>query len=173
MKRSLVPLTHAAAKELRKKLYKKQKKCCALLNIEIPFNECVLDHKHKLKAQIAGPNGRGLVRGVLHHRTNTFEAKVGKAYKRMGLNRFIDLPTLLRNLADYLENPPCEQIYIHPNEREKVKKLSKIDYKRIVKYYKVLYPNRKKIPEYPKSGKETKTWKELLKKVNKLHYKKK
>jgi len=172
-KKQLIPLTSANASALRKRLYKKQNKCCAILKEPIPFNESVLDHKHKTKDQKAGPCNRGLIRGVLHFRINSFEAKVLSSYKRQGLNQYIYLPTLLRNLADYLENPPCKQIYIHPNEREKVKKLSKVDYKRIVKYYKILYPNKKKIPEYPKSGKETEKWKKLLKKVNKLHFKKK
>jgi hypothetical protein len=87
---------------------------------------------------------------------NSFEGKVAKIYKRYGLHKMIPLPELLRNLADYIENPPCPPMYIHPSERMPVKKLGKRDYNQIIKFYKHKYPNRRYIPNYPKSGKLTK-----------------
>jgi len=81
------------------------------------------------------------------------------------LHKFdITLPDLLRSLADYLEHPPMKPEYVHPNERI-FKKLGKRDYNKIVKYYFKMYPKRKKVPPYPKSGKLTKEFEALLEKV--------
>jgi hypothetical protein len=152
----LIQLKSGDIKGLRKKLFKAQGDCCALLKKKIEWKDASLDHKHKLKHQKSGPFGRGLVRGVLHVQANSFEGKVNKAYVRYGLHKFIELPELLRNLADYLENPPCPQKYIHPSERDAAIKLGKREYKKLVKFYKQKYPNRKYVPLYPKSGKFTK-----------------
>ena len=89
----------------------------------------VIDHKHKLKSNPAGPNGDGLVRGAINRHANIIEGKITNNWKRTGLEYTeADLPTFLRNLADYLENPPCEQVYIHPNERIKPCRLTKTCY---------------------------------------------
>jgi len=115
----------------------------------------VVDHKHKLKANPAGPNGDGLVRGAIDRFANALEGKITNNWKRMGLGKYTDLPTYLRNLADYLENPPCEQKYIHPSEKPKVKKLGKRVFNKIAKLYAEEYPKRKELT-YPKSNKPTK-----------------
>ena len=157
MKRTrLIQLNSRDIKTLRKRLYLEQERKCAILKKAICWEETSLDHKHKLKHQTPGPNGRGLIRGVLHLQANSFEGKVAKIYKRYGLHKMIPLPELLRNLADYLENPPCPPMYIHPKEKAQVKKLGKREYNQIVKFYKHKYPNRRYTPKYPKSGKLTK-----------------
>ena len=146
------------AKTLRKKLYKKQKGKCAILKKEIQFKDSVLDHQHKKKKEKAGKKGKGMVRGILHFQVNSFEGMVYKKYIRQGLHKMIDLPTLLRNLADYLSKSTTN--YIHHSEKPKRKKMGKREYNKIKKYYFQIYPNRKKMPKMPKY--KTKKWENLL-----------
>ena len=136
--------------------------------MSIAYSEAVFDHKHKTKKEKLGEDGKGLLRGVLHFQANVFEGKVARLYIRCGLHKLIPLPDLLRNTADYIEHPPMKPEYIHPNERPKPKKLTKTEFKRICKHYFEMYPKRKKLPEYPKSGKLTKKFKRMLDEVNKL-----
>ena len=170
--------------EFRKKYWKKQNEKCAILKQRIDLKEAVVDHCHKLKKQKPGPNGRGLVRGILHFQVNSLEGVIVKKYKRYGVDKLIPLPEFLRNLASYLECPPIPQKYIHWTEKPKAPILKKSDYNRIRKYYFLIHPRAKKIPPYPKNGikktksgikykaKMTKKWKILLKKANKIHQKK-
>lgn len=169
-RKELIPLNERECKELKKAQWLKQGKKCSVLKREVPWEDITLDHKHKRKAEKAGPYGRGLVRGILHNRVNAFEGAILRQYKKYGLTDIIPLPKLLRRLANYLDHPPIEQKYIYWTEREPAKKMSKIDFKRIIKYYPVLYPKRKKLPEFPKSGKLTKELAKLLEQVNKIHF---
>jgi len=165
----LIQLKQKDIKELKQKLHKEQHNICPLLNKKVPLNEMTLDHKHKLKANPAGPNGDGLCRGAIEFRANAIEGKISNNWKRyFGADESkhpISLPDFLRNLADYLENPPCEQIYIHPSEKPKPKKLGKRVFNKIAKLYKEEYPKRKPL-EYPKSCKPTKKIKILAEKYN-------
>ena len=151
----LIQLKQNDLKPLKQKLHSAQNNICPLLKIKVPLDQMVVDHKHKLKANPAGPNGDGLVRGAIEFRANALEGKITNNWKRMGLGKYTDLPTYLRNLADYLENPPCEQKYIHPSEKPKVKKLGKRVFNKIAKLYAEEYPKRKELT-YPKSNKPTK-----------------
>ena len=151
----LIQLKQNDLKPLKQKLHSAQNNICPLLKIKVPFDQMVVDHKHKLKANPAGPNGDGLVRGAIDRFANALEGKITNNWKRMGLGKYTDLPTYLRNLADYLENPPCEQKYIHPSEKPKVKKLGKRVFNKIAKLYAEEYPKRKELT-YPKSNKPTK-----------------
>lgn len=169
--KKLIYLTGPEAKALRKELYKKQRGICPILNRPMKFKDCVLDHKHKKKKQKAGPNGRGLVRGVIHNQANSLEGIIAKKFKRQGVHKYTTLPDYLRRLADYLEKPTLPPIYVHPDERPKPKKLTKTEYKRIKKYYFEIYPRRRKFPKYPYKGKMSKKWAKLLKIVNKIHFK--
>lgn len=190
----LTQLTKAAGDELKKELFKKYKGTCPILKKKIPFDNLYLDHKHKLKGQKAGPNGRGLVRGLIDFRANSLEGIILKKYKKSGLVNEIDLITFLRNLADYLENPQIDFKYIHWTEKVKPPILKKSEYNLIVKYYNVIHPRAKNIPPYPKSGikkvkgktkqtrkkvkyryvaKLTKKWERLLKLANNIHRRKK
>ena len=137
---------------IRAKLYQEQKGLCAILKTPIPFDKLVLDHKHKLKGQKPGPRGRGLIRGLIDFRANSLEGIYLKKFKKSGLLGEIGFTDYLRALADYVDDPPCEQIYIHKNEKIKLPIFKKTEYNRIVKYYKEAFPRSKKIPPYPPSG---------------------
>lgn len=165
----LIQLTVASAKELRHKLYQDQNGVCPLLGIRIPEEDAALDHKHKRKADPCGPNGDGLVRGMLSFRSNSLEGKITNAWKRQfGYDETkhpISLPNFLRNLANYLENPPCEQIYVHPSEKLKPPKLPVSMFNLVKRYWKELYPKRK-LPKFPKSGKLTEEFKIYIEEAN-------
>lgn len=162
----LKELTWKQLKELRKSLWNEQNKKCAILRTKLKYEDATLDHQHKKKGEVIGKNGAGLVRGVLDFRVNSFEGKVNYWYKRLGLDKLIELPKLLRNLADYLEKPALN--YVHPSERKKkATKLGKREYNKLCKYYFKIYPNRKKLPKFPKSGKRTKEFESMLKDLKK------
>lgn len=65
------------------------------------FNPCV-DHDHKT----------GMVRGVVSMEGNTFLGRVENSFRRFGTSSSIGLPSILRNMADYLEKE-CTNI-LHP-----------------------------------------------------------
>lgn len=155
--------------KLRLKQWQKQNKICPILKQKIKYEDSCWDHKHKTKAESLGEDGKGLLRGVLHFQANSWEGKCTNAFKRYGLHKFnISLPEALRNLADYIENPPMPPEYIHPNERPKAKKIGKRDFNRIIKYYFQMFPKRRKLPVYPKRGKMTKEFSLLLEKINEI-----
>jgi len=163
----LIKITYKELKILRHLQWRRQNRICPILKQEIRLDDSVMDHQHKTKAEKLGEDGKGLLRGVIHFQANSWEGKVTNAFKRYGLHKFgVSLVQCLRNLADYIEHPPMEPRYIHPNERPKAEKLGKREYNKIRKYYFEIYPKRKKIPVYPKSGKMTKEFKDLLSKTN-------
>ncbi len=149
-------------KALRLKQYNKQKGICPILNKEIPFCDSAFDHKHGKKAERVGENGASLLRGVLSKIGNSWEGKVLHSFKRMGLHKHIDFVSALRNLADYLEHPLIEQIYIHPTEIEKPKKLQKKCFNELSKKYSTKYPKRKPLV-FPKRAYLTKHLRKLFK----------
>jgi hypothetical protein len=159
---SLVQLTQASGRELRLRIHAEQNEICPLLKIKIPVEDTALDHKHKRKQDPCGPNGDGLVRGVISFRANSLEGKIANAWKRQfgyDTNKHpVPLPDFLRNLADYLEYPPIEQIYVHPTEKVKRPKLQASKFNLVKRYWKYLYP-RRKMPTFPKSGKVTEEFK--------------
>ena len=150
-------LKNSELKPLRIKLHEEQNHICPVLNQKFDHVEMVIDHQHKRIADPIGVNGDGLVRGCIHNQANVIEGKITNTYKRYGLHKFIPLPELLRNLADYLEqdNLPL----IHPSEKKKPKKLTKRSYKVL----KRVYNGKGKFPEYPKSCLLTKPLKTLFK----------
>jgi len=161
-------ITWSMFARLRKKQWLNQNKCCPILKQPILYKDAVFDHKHRTKTETIGEDGKGLLRGVLHRNANTFEGKIVRLYKRYGLAKFIELPELLRNVAEYIEDPIMEPKYVHPSERPPAKKLGKRQYNKICKHYFEMYPRRTKLPEFPKSGKITKEFEELLKKIEKF-----
>ena len=147
-------------REFRKKQWREQKRKCAVTGLPLPFEYAVVDHLHKTKAEETGIDGKGLIRGVIHRDVNQLEGKITNAYKRYGLNKIADLPAILRCLADYLENPPVQNT-VHPSAIPKIKKkkLSKVDAKRVYKYWPQMFPKRKP----PKQTKyETKEWAQYI-----------
>lgn len=166
----LKQITQKEFKELRFTQYLKQKSICPILKHKIEYKDAVFDHRHRIKSEKLGEDGKGLLRGVIHFQANSFEGKVTNAFKRYGLHKFnISLPDILRNLANYIEKPPMIPEYIHPKERPKAKKLGKRDFNRIVKYYFQMFPRKRKLPVYPKSGKMNKEFRKMLGMANELH----
>lgn len=145
-------------KIVRERWHKEQNYICPLLNKYVELSDVTLDHQHKLKSELPDESGKGLCRGAIHFQANSFEGKVMNSYKRLGLNKFIDLPSLLRNLANYLENNKIhtDEKYIHPSEKIKSPKLKKSSYNKLKKVCKT------KMPEY--TGNYTKKLKELFEK---------
>jgi len=142
---------------LRAQLHNEQNGICPILKQQFDVSEMVIDHQHKYKkSDPNGVDGAGMVRGCIQYQANVIEGKVSNAYKRYGLHKFISLPDLLRNLADYLEQENLP--YIHPDEVEKPKKLMKSSYNLL----KSSYNGKAKFPAYPKSGKITKPLERLF-----------
>ena len=169
----LKEITYTEFVNLRFDQWLLQDKTCPILDQLIKYEDACFDHKHKTKAEKLGEDGKGLLRGVLHFQANSWEGKVTNAFKRYGLHKFnVSLPEALRNLADYIENPPMKQEYIHPDERPKAKKLGKRNFNRICKYYFQIFPGRRKLPEYPKSGKINEEFERLLKVIDEKYLKK-
>lgn len=130
-------LTVKEMKELKEKWYAEELGICPILGQRRHIYEMVMDHQHKKKSENASEDGKGLCRGVIHFQANAWEGKVQNSFKRVGMDKIIDLPSALRNLADYLENNKITQgeHYIHPSERKKAPKLSKRSYNKLVKKY--------------------------------------
>ena len=95
----------------------------------------------------------------MEFRCNALEGKIANNFKRLGLNKETDLPSLLRNLADYLERPNLP--YIHPSEKPKSQKLMKSSYNKLIKELQLINYN-KPVPPFPKN-------KKLSKKLQKLY----
>ncbi len=147
---AFIQLNSDTARILRKELYDEANGICPVLKMAVPFDKTVLDHKHKRKADPIGPNGDGLVRGLLDYRVNSMEGIVLKKFKKSGLYGIIDFRDLLYALADYLKQPLCPQIYIYPSEKPKASIMTKPMYNQIVKYWKKMFPrSRKGCPPYP------------------------
>ena len=159
MEKKLKQLKFSEIKEIRDKILKEQNGICPICKTKIKEGEAVLDHKHKTKNEKIGENGAGLIRGVLCQRCNSVEGMLFRKFQRMGIY-LKDFPQFLRNLADYLEREKYP--YIHPKEAPKTSKLGKRAFNKLQKFYSKKYPKRKKLI-YPKSGKLTKKWQDLLK----------
>jgi len=168
---SFIELKTKDIKKLKKQLHTQNNGICPLLGISIPMDKTVLDHIHKLKSDEYAKD-KGTIRNAIEFRANLLEGKISNNWKRLfGTDETtypIDLPSFLRNLADYLEAGAFkenENYYIHPSEVKKAKKIKKLSYNKMVKEFKLTYPNRK-VPEYPKSNKLTKTIDKFFKEFN-------
>lgn len=166
----LIQLNSRDSKKFRKKQWIKQKKQCGILKQEIKWEDTTLDHKHKLKSEKPGPDYKGLVRGVLHFQANSLEGVITNKFKRFGLHKFISLPQFLRNMADFVEQPPVPPKYIHWTEKPERQRFMKSEYNLIKKYYFQIHPKAKSIPEYPKAKKVylSSKWKRLLEQAIKI-----
>ena len=146
--------------KIRKHFHKKQNHICPVLKIKFPESEMVVDHNHSNNARNLGhPEQAGLLRGVINRFANALEGKVTNAYIRTGLHKEKDitLPDFLRNLADFIEEPPMTHLnYLHPNEKPKDKKLMKSSINKLVKAFKEKYPNKKIPPVLIYKQKKTK-----------------
>lgn len=165
-------------KVLKEKLWLMNDKKCPVLGKHMLLNKMVLDHAHKRNAEAYSPT-KGVVREALDSRANAILGKLENALKRTGLGyeEDFDLPTFLRNAADYFERGAYVDgqgdMYVHPSEVPKEPKVSKNNYNKIKKLYdkEIFVPKRKgqeKKPmlKYPSSRKLTKGLKELFEKYD-------
>lgn len=159
--KEIIQLKQNDLKLLKEKWHIEQNFICPILKKEIPLEKLVIDHLHKLKSEEPGVDGKGCARGAIEFRSNALEGKITNNFKRLGLDKEIDLPSFLRNLADYLENNHLNDdvLYIHPTEVSRDPKVSKKNYNKLKK----LYAGKAKFPEYPNSGKLTKPLEKLFK----------
>jgi len=162
-----IELKNKDIKILKEKLHKQNNKICPLLGVPVPVEQTVLDHIHKLKSEPYS-NDKGTIRNAIEFRANLLEGKITNNWKRYysadESKHPTDLPTFLRNLADYLEAGAYTEdgnFYIHPSEVPKSPKVKKSSYNNMIKLFKVKYP-KKKIPSYPKSCKLTKVLDKLF-----------
>jgi len=131
---------------------------CPILGIRLTKENAVVDHKHITKRDIkegkTGQEGKGLLRGVINDQANVFLGKIEKGWVRSGCHKLgPSISDQLRAAAAFLEKPPLEQKYIHPSEREKKDTLTRTEYERVCKYYFILFPKKKVLPKWPKTGK--------------------
>jgi len=125
-------------KPLRDAILNKQKGKCTICGK--PVQDPTLDHEHIKKVK-----GTGFIRAVCCSRCNTFIARAENNAARHGIS-LRDLPDVLRNMANHLEN----QIdIIHPTEIPKRKKVGLREWNRIKKYYFKAFPNRRTLPKKP------------------------
>ena len=159
--KEIIQLKASDIKPLKEKWHTEQNGICPILKKEYPLDKFVIDHLHKLKSEEAGIDGKGCCRSAIEFRANALEGKITNNFKRLGLDKEIDLPSFLRNLADYLENNHLQDdiLYIHPNEKPKESTVSKKNYNKLKK----VYSGKAKFPEYPNSKKLTKPLEKLFK----------
>ena len=140
----------------------KENNICPILKIELTEETSVVDHKHRSKKsdEINEENG-GLIRGVINRFINSYLGKIENNYKRYGLHKYISLPDLLRNIADYIENPPLyKDKLIHPTEKIPEKKIGKREFNNFKKFLVNKYPNRKSLEKLEYFSKIPKRFKE-------------
>ena len=160
---NIIFLKSSQIKEIRNKILKEQNYICPLCGKEIREEDAVLDHQHMRKSDKIGLNGNGLVRGVLHRTCNAVEGKIENSIKRyLGNLDIEDKLNFLSNLIEYYKKENYN--YVHPNEFSEPK-ISKRQYNKLKKEYEKT-GRRKKFPEFPKSGKMTKSLKEISEEFN-------
>lgn len=150
--KNIIQLKQKDISILKDELYEKQNGICPILKQVTPKEKMVIDHLHKLKSEIPDESGKGCVRGCIEFRCNALEGKITNYHKRMGLDKLIPLPTLLRNLADYLENNMLkeETLYIHPSEAPKKLILKKSSYNKLKKLYETeKKTSKKRMKDFP------------------------
>jgi len=157
----MIQLEQKEIKTLKEKWHLEQDEICPLLNQKFTLDKMVLDHCHKLKSELPDESGKGLCRGAIQFQANALEGKFTNAFKRLGLDKYINMIDFLRNLADYLENNKVHQgeLYIHPSEKPRKPILMKSSYNKLVK----IVDNKHKLPLYKeKKGNYTKELEKLF-----------
>lgn len=147
---------------IRREILKEQGYKCPLCGKTITESDRItLDHQHKnKKSDENGPNGDGLVRGVLCADCNSCEGIIWNSTKRFQLAKTReDRIDFLRRLIEYYQREPYP--YIHPTEVPKSKILSKKNFNKLNKEYMLKYPKKKPL-NYPASKKLTKVLKTLF-----------
>ena len=114
----------------------------------------VVDHEHKKKVK-----GTGRIRDTICSNCNVFIAKAENNCKRYGII-LEELPEVLKNISDYFTTQQYN--IIHYTEKDGKPILSKTLANKIIKWWDILYPGKKKL-KYPRSGNITKDWEEAIK----------
>ena len=140
-------------KQLKETLWKDNDEYCPICSKQYPLDKMVLDHSHKKKVK-----GSGLIRGSICSLCNVMLGKIENNSLRYKISAS-DLPSVLRSMADYLEQEHLP--FLHPTEKEPEPKLKKTSFNKLLKVY-----NGKKEIKYPSSGKLTKQLLELFNKYN-------
>ena len=118
----MINIIHLKSKDIkimREKLLELNQNKCPILGIEITPKEAVLDHIHKRKLSDDINESSGVVRNTIHNGANAFLGKIENAFKRYIPKDCVDLPSLLRNVADYIEKGAYKEnntIFSHPTE---------------------------------------------------------
>lgn len=119
--------------KLRKQILQEQNGICPICKKEIQ-GPC-LDHQHKKKIK-----GSGQIRGVLCRACNIFLGKAENNCVRFSISQKV-LPSILRNIADYLEQK--QYPYLHPSEKPKEPFLKRNSISKLTKLFKMEFPKRK------------------------------
>lgn len=146
---------------LKLKILEEQGYKDAITHKPLQPSNAVLDHQHRLrKNQLIGEDGAGLVRGVLDRQVNMAEGKISNALRRFcACTTTQEKIVFLQGLIEYYQQEPT--VYIHPTEKPVTKAVSKRQYNKLKKLFHLKYANRK-FPDYPKSGKCTKSLQKLF-----------
>lgn len=115
----IVHLKSKDIKGLREKLLEQNNNKCPILGIEITSKEAVLDHIHKRKQTDQISPNSGVIRNTIHNGVNALVGKIENAYIRFIPKDVIELPELLRSIADYIEKGAYvedDTIFSHPSE---------------------------------------------------------
>ena len=147
--------------EIRENILAEQNGCCALCGVEITeVTGYSLDHQHMTKKETIGEDGAGLIRGVLCRSCNVWEGKIWNNTQRYRQPKSVqDRIDMLEKLMEYYKKDNIN--LIHPSEKIKEPTVSKSNYNKLKKQY-GLSLQKKKFPEYPKSGKLTKILENLF-----------
>lgn len=106
--------TAAEVKEVRQLLLKEQQGLCALSKIKVTLADTHCDHAH---------DDLQLVRGALHRHSNLTLGKLEGLWNRYLAHWYPhDLPTFLRQAADYLDRP-VDTRFRHPGWMKRLKVL--------------------------------------------------
>ena len=113
--RQLQKITHSKIPEIREKLLESQGGICPICKKQVDSPS--LDHKHAYKTK-ENTDIDGLVRKTLCRGCNRLVGLVETGHTRCKIS-YEELPEVLRNIADFLENQPYTDI-VHPKENKKI-----------------------------------------------------
>lgn len=141
---NITHLKQSQIKEFREKLYNLNNQSCPILKQPLSKERAVLDHIHKQRQTDDITESSGVIRNTIDKDVNLFLGKIENGYKRYIRNNTknnIELPDLLRNIADYIEKGSYKEnntVFSHPSENGnsdliKMKKIpfSKRDFKHL------------------------------------------
>lgn len=138
----LKTITHSHIMHVRQQLLEMQGFKCAICAKILPDGNDIgsVDHQHLFKSEELGVQGAGLIRGVLCRDCNVLEGKFWNACHRYGKTAPEDpvgsrVDWLLRLAEYYQDNYSLKDAVVHPREN-RVPKLQKSEYNRLIKFWK-------------------------------------